>query len=124
MEILVVFLVTLVVLVGVVLALAFGRAPTYRPERKDTLRLVREVVAGTATEEAWNLFLSLPVLHDPLLEQLREDCVEIDEGSEDKAPCSAGLNGYIYGQEGRERLAELADRLEAAIAKEPVTRDF
>ncbi|WP_027856876.1 hypothetical protein [Marinobacterium jannaschii] len=124
MEIIVVFIVTLVVLVGLALALAFGRPPTYRPGRKETLQLIREVIAGEASEEAWQLFLSLPILHDPVLETFREQCLEIDEGTEDKAPCGAGLNGYIYGQEGRERLGLLADELDAVIAKEPVVKEF
>ena len=124
MEMIVVFVVTLIVLIGLALALAFGRPPTYRPGRGETLTLLKDVIAGTASEEAWQLFLSVPVMHDPVLETLREQCVEIDEGSDEHAPCGAGINGFIYGQEGRERLALLAKELEQLIAKEPVVREF
>lgn len=124
MELLLVFTITLLVVVGLVLALAFGRPPTYRPSRRDVMRLLQEVAEGRAQEEKWYLFLSLPVMHDPLLETLRQRCLVIDEGDDTQAPSAPGINGCIYDKAGRAQIAALALELDGVIQKEPVYREF
>lgn len=122
MEFIAVFLVTLLILVGVVVALLLGRSPTYRPSRQEVLELLRAVQNDEAEEERWYLFLGMPVLHDPELEQIRQHCIAVDEGDENCTASPSGLK--IYAKEGRERIGKFADKLEVLIAKEPVFRDF
>ncbi len=122
MEFLAVFLVTLIILVGLVVALVVGRSPTYRPSRKDILELLRAVQHDEANPDSWYLFLGMPILHDPDLERFRQRCVVVDEGDDQHPPSATGLK--IYAREGRERIGKIADDLEVLIAKEPVYREF
>mgnify|MGYP001029092113 CR=1 FL=1 len=122
MEFVAVFLVTLLVVTGLAVAMVFGRTPTYRPSRKDILTLLEEVAGNTARPEAWQLFLSMPVLHDPELEKIRQLCVAVDEGDETHPPAASGM--IIYDRAGRERIGKIAEQLAVLIAKEPVYREF
>ncbi|WP_370278922.1 hypothetical protein [Pontibacterium sp.] len=122
MEFIAVFLVTLLIVTGLAVALVFGRSPTYRPSRKDILELLQGVARDTAQPERWQLFLGMPILHDPELEKIRQLCVGVDEGDEDHAPAASGM--IIYDRKGRERIGRIAEQLAILIAKEPVYRDF
>ncbi|MGB0468487.1 MAG: hypothetical protein ACPGF7_13295 [Pontibacterium sp.] len=122
MEFFAVFLVTLIILIGLVTALTFGRSPGYRPSRTDTLKLLRAVQSDKARPEDWYLFLSMPVLHDPELEQIRQFCVLLDEGDGERKPAAQGL--VIYARAERESVAKIADTLEMLIKKEPACRAF
>ncbi len=124
MELLLIFGITLLVLIGLVLALAFGRPPAYRPSRRDVLALLQDVANGRAREDQWYLFLSLPVTHDPVLEGFRQRCLLIDEGDEKRPPSGPGIDDNIYCKEGRARIASLAKELAAIIQREPVYREF
>lgn len=78
-EFLVVFVVTLVVILGVTLALVFGKAPVYRPTRDSVQALMTQVLEGEASDQQWQFFLDMPIRHDPELEQLRLECVRMQE---------------------------------------------
>lgn len=122
MEFVAVFLVTLLLLAGLVAALMFGRTPSYRPDRGEVLSLLNAVAEGRADADRWYLFLSIPVTHDPELESIRRACVVVDEGDEDHEPALSGLN--IYDLKGRERIRRIADELEEMIGSEPGFREF
>lgn len=122
MEFVAVFAVTLLIIVGLALALVFGRSPTYRPSRADILKLLQGVADDSARPEHWQLFLGMPILHDPALEEIRQLCVQIDEGDDDQPGAQPGLN--IYNRAGRERIGKVAEKLAVLISKEPVYKDF
>ena len=124
MEFFVVFIVSLVVLTGVALALSFGKPPAYRPNREKIYRLLSDVLEKTATAEEWELFLSLPISHDPELELLRQDCVVIAYGDYDVEPAKAGINGAIFDKRGFARLQEVRNRLDKLMQSEPLSRWF
>jgi len=124
MEILPVFLVTLLVSLGVVLALTFGRAPTYRPTREQIVSLLEGVLDGSARQSHWDLFIGMPIQHDEALEAIRVECVTHHEGLDGAPPAREGLDGYIYDRAGRERIAAILQSLRAVIEKSPVTREF
>ena len=123
-ELVPIFLVTLLVTTGLVLALTFGRPPTYRPTRKTVLSLLNRVVEGTADSRLWDLFLGLPIQHDEFLESIRQQCVTMHEGLDGSAPAGEGLDGQIYDRAGREKIQTLAAKLEKQMSKDPILREF
>lgn len=122
MEFIAVFLVTLLIITGLAVSLVFGRTPTYRPSRQDILALLQGVASNEANEDAWQLFLGMPILHDPDLEIIRQQCLVVDEGDDDTPPAASGL--HIYGRDGRERIGKIAENLVILIAKEPSYKEF
>ena len=124
MEIIPIFLVTLLIIGGLGLALFFGKAPTHRPSRQEILSLLRGVEDGSTRREAWDLFIGYPLGHDPELEAIRQQCVVLEEGDDKNPPMTQGLDNYIYVREGREKVAAIADKLEQLIEKEPKFREF
>ena len=124
MEIIPIFLVTLLIIGGLGLALFFGKAPTHRPSRQEILTLLRGVEDGTTRREAWDLFIGYPLSYDPELETIRQQCVVLEEGDDENPPMMEGLDNHIYGREGREKVARIADQLEKLIEKEPKYREF
>lgn len=124
MELLLVFSVTLIFSIAMVVALTFGKAPTYRPSREQIVALLESVLDGTARQTHWDLFIGMPIQHDEALEAVRVDCVTLHEGLDGSAPASEGIDGFIYDRAGRERIAQILDKLRLVIEKTPVTREF
>ncbi len=124
MELLLVFVVTLLFSLGMVAALTFGKAPTYRPSREQVVELLEALLAGTAQQSRWDLFIGMPIQHDEALEAVRVQCVTLHEGLDGSEPAREGLDGYIYDRAGRDRIATILEDLRIVIAKTPVTREF
>ncbi|MBR9828626.1 MAG: hypothetical protein GYB41_08295 [Oceanospirillales bacterium] len=123
-EFLIAFVVSLLLIGGLVLALAFGRAPTWRPDRRKVLDMMQRLQAGEARREEWEMFVGLPLLHDPELEAIRRRCVEIHEGDETHPPAADGLAPYLYDRAARQRLVAVQADLEQLIRDEPFFRSF
>lgn len=124
MEFIAVFLVCLLVLVILVVGLAFGKAPAYRPERAYVLELLRGIADRSTSEQAWTLFIHTPISHDAELETFRVRCYQFDQGELDGNEARPGINGYIYDTAGREFLITVADDLEKLIREAPLSIDF
>lgn len=124
MELIPVFIVTLLFSLGLVLALSFGRAPTYRPSRDQVVGLLQALLDGTASASQWDLFIGMPIQHDEVLESVRVECVTLHEGLDGSAPAREGLDGYIYDRAGRERIARILEDLQRVIREAPITREF
>jgi hypothetical protein len=104
--------------------LSRGRAPTYRPSREQVLALLQGVLDKRTSAEQWDLFVSLPIRHDPELDRVRRRCLALSEGDEDHSPVSSGLGGYLFCRDGRERIADIIEELRQVIASEPAQREF
>jgi hypothetical protein len=124
MPILPVFIFTLLATLLLVVALTFGRTPSYRPTRRSVINLLERVLSGEAEVTEWDLFLGLPIQSDPLLEEARVQCLSIHEGLDGEQKASEGLANYLYDRKGRERIANVLERLKKAIKKEPTIREF
>ncbi|GAA0794453.1 hypothetical protein [Marinobacterium sediminicola] len=123
-EFFIAFVVSLLLIGGLVVALIWGRAPTWRPDRRKVLELMRQVQSGDARRDEWEMFVGFPVLHDPELESIRRRCVDIHEGDDTHPPASDGLAPYLYDRAARKRLAEVQLELEQLIRDEPFFRRF
>ncbi|ANG64478.1 hypothetical protein A8C75_19720 [Marinobacterium aestuarii] len=105
-------------------ALYFGRAPTYRPSRAEILALLQGVLEGTTTWQRWDLYVGMPMRHDPELEAIRLRCLVLQEGDDNEPAAGEGIDGYLFDRAGRERLRSIVDDLTDLIAKDPVYREF
>ncbi|MFC6671297.1 hypothetical protein [Marinobacterium aestuariivivens] len=124
MEFVAAFVVTLLVLCLMAVALHFGRSPTYRPSRTEVLDLLQGVLDGSTSRQRWDLFIGLPVHHDPELEKVRRRCLVLQEGDDEQPAAGEGLDGLLFDRAGRERLGHIVDDLRTLIAREPVYREF
>lgn len=119
-----VFIFTLILLVLLVVFMAFGRLPAYRPTRGQVRDLLAGVLDRSTSVESWELFLGLPISHDPELENVRRRCLAIHEGMDGERAAGSGLDGYLYDREGRERITRVLADLDELIRNEPITREF
>lgn len=106
---LITLILTVVVFIGVALILSWARGPHYRLTRKNVANLFRLVLDGKATENDWRLFSALPLRHDPLLHDLREQCLDIEERE------FTGLKrtGFLFSPRGLEEIQALLEKLES-----------
>lgn len=118
------FAITLVFLCLMAAALHFGRAPTYRPSRAEILALLQGVLDGSTTRQRWDLYVGMPMQHDPDLEAIRQRCLVLQEGDENEPAAGEGIDDYLFDRAGRERLRSIVDDLTDLIARDPVYREF
>jgi hypothetical protein len=78
-EFMIVFLVTFLIIGGVALAMAFGRAPVYQPDEAHIQSLFTRLLEGELDDSEWDFFLNMPIRLDPELDKLRQKCVEVQE---------------------------------------------
>lgn len=95
---------------AVVLAVLFWvRTPRYRIERANVIALLELVLAGRATENDWRVFASVPLRHDPALDDIRDRCLEVEEreyrGGEPPK--------HLFSKQGLEELQTLLEELRA-----------
>lgn len=124
MELLVSFLATLILLAVLFLVLRRARAPAYRPSRRRVLALLEGVAKKQTSRDAWDLFVGLPILHDPELEQIRRRCLILTEGDFLTPPCPSGIGGYLFNRDGRARIEAICADLRELIRQEPFSRSF
>lgn len=124
MEFLIVFAISFLILVGVAIAFALGRPPTYRPTRSEIMQLLVDLMDKKLELARWEMFLSLPIHHDPELEQIRTECLLVAFGDEFEPAAKEGINGAIYDKEGLARIRIVAAKLNKLIQSEPASKLF
>ncbi len=124
MEFLIVFIVSAFFLLLIGVAMSFGKSPSYRPDRHYVLKLMKGVEDRTTTDQAWDMLIGYPINHDPELEAIRRQLVDIHEGHSGVPAARQGINGYIYDRESRQRLQKIIIQLERLIEESPVIREF
>lgn len=78
MDYLITLLLTILIVAAVVFLLTRVRTPRYRLSRENVVTLLRMVLDGTATVHDWNVFVGIPIRHDPDLEAVRLRCQRIE----------------------------------------------
>jgi len=124
MELLVTVLLTTIVLSCLFWALNRAQNTSYRPDRRKVENLLQRVIEGDVLQQAWDLFIGCPVLHDPELEQIRRRCMRLTEGDEEHPPYPSGIVRYIFNRKGREQVEIILQDLRQLIADEPYNKDF
>lgn len=124
MEAILVFVVTFIALLGVALAFALGKPPAYRPSREDIFKLLVDVQNNHVTVEAWEMFLSLPISHDPELEAIRRQCLVLVYGESEHQHCGSGINGELLDREGMQGIREITVQLKHLIDQQPASKWF
>ncbi len=101
-------LLSFVVFVLITWAFMHMRTPRFRVDRKDLLKGLEDVIAGQADDNEWRVLTGYPMRHDPQLEKLRLECLEIEEAE------YTGGSPYLFTEIGLERLRGVRQRLLAA----------
>ncbi|MGH1461021.1 MAG: hypothetical protein ACRBB6_03195 [Neptuniibacter sp.] len=124
MEFFLVFILSFFVLLTVAVAFAFGKPPAYRPSRAEILNLLGDVIERKAAIERWEMFLSLPINHDPELEQVRQQCLVIAYGDDESPAAGEGIEKFIFDRRGMVRIKEVFNGLEQLIKHQPISKVF
>ncbi|WP_078085191.1 hypothetical protein [Microbulbifer mangrovi] len=88
------------------------RTPRFRMERADFQRGLEDVIAGQADENEWRILTGYPMRHDPPLEKLRLECLQIEEDE------YTGKLPYLFTEVGLHMLRDLRERLLALPLQE------
>ena len=124
MDFIVVFLVTLFLLLLLVVSMLFGRAPTYRPDKKSACLLISALCDGKSEDDRWLLFISIPIVHDPDLEKIRLQCYELELQAGDNQDVCFGSGIFRYNPAGMKQLDQIRQKLKILIDNEPTYRSF
>nr|WP_010130136.1 hypothetical protein [Microbulbifer agarilyticus] len=89
----------------VVWGLMHMRTPRFRMERAQFQQGLEDVIAGQADDNEWRVLTSYPMRHDPPLEDLRLECLRIEEDE------YTGKMPYLFSDEGIRRLREVRECL-------------
>ncbi|MFV8783781.1 hypothetical protein ACNKU7_15295 [Microbulbifer sp. SA54] len=81
------------------------RTPRFRVERAQFLRGLEEVITGQADDNEWRVLIGYPMRHDPPLERLRLECLQIEEDE------YTGGSPYLFTDKGLARLREVREQL-------------
>ncbi|WP_305856414.1 hypothetical protein [Balneatrix alpica] len=124
LTLLVSFLLTLVVILFTWWGFSRMGVPSYRPSRSKVEELLQGLIDGYTSREEWELFIGMPIQHDPELEAIRVRCVALEEGDDQHPPYPHGINGYLYNRAGREAAKLILQEVKTLKANEPYGRDF
>jgi hypothetical protein len=127
MEFIAVFLVCFVILLILALALTFGKPPVYRPSRDHILEQIRKVEEGHMTNldiEQWNVTVGIPIVHDPELEKIRQECQLLEWAAEQRDECSFSPGRFRFDERGMRQLESIRKALEKIIQEAPIYRSF
>ena len=94
-----------VVFALIIWGLMHMRTPRFRMERTEFLRGLEDVIAGQADDNEWRMLTGYPMRHDPPLEQLRQECLQIEEDE------YTGKLPYLFTEAGLNKLCDVRERL-------------
>ena len=78
--------------------------PVYRVEAVNIKALLESVLAETATIADWDVFVGMPIRHDPELDKIRQQCAMLAESA-----LSERHGLVIFNSRGREELMQILD---------------
>ncbi|WKD50280.1 hypothetical protein [Microbulbifer spongiae] len=110
MGIILTLLLSLSAFVIVVWTLMHLRTPRFRMDRQSFVRGLEDVISGQASETEWRALVACPMRHDPRLEQLRLECLKIEEREYNEG------SPYLFTQAGIKQLREVRRQLLTEIA--------
>ena len=102
---------TFAIFAVVVWGLMHMRTPRFRMEREQFQQGLEDVIAGQADDNEWRVLTGYPMRHDPPLEQLRLECLKIEEAE------YTGKMPYLFSDKGLKQLRDVRERLLALPAQ-------
>lgn len=105
MEIIVTLLLSFGVFALIIWAFMHMHTPRFRMDRERFLKLLEDVIAGQADDSEWRVLTGYPMRHDPELEELRQDCLAVEQNE------YTGGSPYLFTEAGINRLREVRRRL-------------
>lgn len=105
MSVFLTLLLSLSAFVIVVWTLMHLRTPRFRMDRDSFIKGLEDVISGQASESEWRALVACPMRHDPKLEQLRLECLKIEEREYDDG------SPYLFTQAGIKQLREVRRQL-------------
>lgn len=109
-------LLSVVICTAVLGILFWVKNPYYRINREKTIQLLEWMLLGQATEADWQFFCGYPVRHDPLLEQVRQKCQDIDEAHF----IGDNRDGILLSPKGLKDLRVVLDQLKQDVSNDKV----
>jgi hypothetical protein len=103
-----VFVGTLLVFLLVMAVLMWVKTPHYMMSKEDVVLLFQKVLVGQASENDWAIFLSSSFRHFPALEQVRLECLILD----DTDYIESSTKGFLLTERGLDKLRQLLFRVE------------
>ncbi len=117
------FLVTVTLSVAIIMIslwlASFRHAPKFHHTRQDYRKLLQAVLTGQADYDQWSSVIHLPIRHDPELESLRQQCVEIEEQYYLGHPTYLGKPDGMFSQSGVQALEKVLHQLQQDSPNEP-----
>ena len=100
---------TFIVVILALVVFRYAGAPVYRVEAPNIERLLESVLAQTATTADWDVFVGIPIHHDPELDKIRVQCamLETSEMTEQRGR-------VIFSAAGRSELQQILNQLSAS----------
>ncbi|MFA0813459.1 hypothetical protein [Microbulbifer epialgicus] len=81
------------------------RTPRFRMDRADFIKGLEDAITGQASESEWRALVAIPMRHDPELERMRLQCLEIEEQESSDSP------PYLFTEKGLEQLRQVRSKL-------------
>lgn len=106
MVFLVTLLLTLLIVAVVLLVFIKLGPPVYLLEKQNVVKFLTLVVEGRATENDWEVFVGVPIRHNPILENIRIRCCEISE-----TEYLGGGRKFLLTEKGIADVKQLLDNL-------------
>ena len=100
---------TFIVVMLALLVFRYVGLPIYRVEAINVQRLLESVLAETASTTDWDIFVGMPIRHDPELDKIRVQCamLEVSEMTERRGR-------VIFSVAGRLKLQQILNQLSAS----------
>jgi len=102
---------TFALIVLALLVFRYVGLPVYRVEVINIKVLLESVLDETASTADWDVFIGMPIRHDPELDKIRLQCAMLAKTTMIER---AGM--VIFSEQGRSQLAAIVELLNAQIA--------
>lgn len=111
MEILLAFCATLILLLALGLSLILSRKSFKRVDEQYFIDCLTRFESGMITSDEWLVFLSLPIKHDPWLESLKMELLEINEDCGVRTVTYIQLPATLMDKVGVERVKSVLQKV-------------
>jgi len=87
------------------------KTPFYRVDKPQMIQVLEMVLTGQATENDWRIVFDITIRHNPSLELLRQQALEIEEQYFTALSVTSGRSDYLFSKQGLLKLEALLQKL-------------